>query len=463
MTVAVATTATPNSEDSRYEKLRCGVRGPKGLTGEQVRENQRTRLYEAMLEITATGGYQAATIKAVAELAGVSRRTFYNFFPASLDLPHPKEACFLGAYDHTVDRAVERITAAYDSEDEPRRGLCRAFEQFALEVISRPQVARFALMETFSAGPAALERMERVRQRFEKMIVASIPPTVEGEVLSPTIAKGIVGGIERITRVYLMQGRIEELPATAAQLATWVYSYRPRHQDLQARSPVEVSPRAQLRAENEGLRILQAAIAIAANKGYSSLSPYNITRLADADEDTFARIYDGADPVKTCFLAGFDMLGAEALLCAARAARDAAGWTDGVRSGIEALFAHVAAHPYLGRVAFIEIFAVGPSAIERRSTMLGGFADVFTKRVPEPERPSELLSEAIVGGIWAIIHDHVARRQVHRLPERAGDAVYLALAPLVGHEAADALISQAPARPISAPEDQGTLVSAEAC
>jgi hypothetical protein len=91
-------------------------------------------------------------------------------------------------------------------------------------------------------------------------------------------------------------------------------------------------------------------------------------------------------------------------------------------------------------VAFIGIFSVGPSAIERRSRLLQRFADVFIKRIPDSQRPSELVAEAIVGGIWAIIHDYVVRGQLHRLHELADDATYLALAPVVGHEAAVQLI-----------------------
>jgi AcrR family transcriptional regulator len=443
LAMAIADLQREAPRSSRYEKLRCGVRGPAGLTADEVEANQRARLYEAMLEITATRGYQAATIKAVSALAGVSRQTFYALFDTDPDR-HPKEACFLGAYDYAVERAAQRISAAYDSEPSVERRLCRAFEQFAREVVSEPQAARFALLETFGAGPAALERMDRGRQRFEQMIIASVPPAVGGETLSPTIAKAVVGGVERVARVHLIEGRIDELPAVADQLAVWVASYCPRRRFIPPK-PTATVVSAQTWGTDEGMRLLRATATIAGTEGYESLGAAKITELAGVSPETFGQIYkDSGDPVEACFLAAFDLLGAEALVCAARASRGADGWPDGARRGIEALFGHIAAHPYLGRVAFIEIFSVGPSAIERRSAMLRGFAEVFTKRVPEPERPSELVSEAIVGGIWAIIHDYVARAQVQRLPELAGDAVYLALAPLIGHETAEELIASSP-------------------
>ncbi|HEV2922951.1 MAG TPA: TetR/AcrR family transcriptional regulator [Solirubrobacteraceae bacterium] len=70
------TNTKPVPAGPRYQKLRPGVRGRNGLSREQVKEHQRTRLYEAMVEVAATHGYTATTIKAVSSLAGVSRQTF---------------------------------------------------------------------------------------------------------------------------------------------------------------------------------------------------------------------------------------------------------------------------------------------------------------------------------------------------------------------------------------------------
>jgi AcrR family transcriptional regulator len=432
-----ALTKAPNAgaERSRYQKLRPGVGRPNGLSHDQVVQHQRTRLYEAMVEITATRGYQATTIKALCALAGVSRQTFYDLFGAD------KEACFLGAYDYVVGRAVERINLAYRGEEDPERRLCRAFEQFALEAANEPQAARFALLETFGAGRAAFARMDRGRAMFEGLIAASISDPSGGATLSPTIAKGIVGGVERVSRVYLLAGKIDELSAKADELSAWVSSYRPWCSSTPAETPKAATrPHAGLRGKDERLRILRAAAAIAAGDGYSGLSAARIIRLAGVSEETFARFYNGEDAIEACFLAAFDLLGVEALVCAAKASRDAGGWPDGVRSGIMALMDHVAAHRSVGPVAFIEIFSVGPSAIERRSRLLQRFADGLIKRVPDSQRPSELVAEAIVGAIWALIHDYVARGQVHRLRELADDATYLALTPVIGHEAAIQLI-----------------------
>jgi len=430
-----AATATLTLE-STYRKLQprwCG------LTKDEVVADQRRRLYEAMIEIAATRGYQATTIKGVCVLAGVSRRTFYDLFGAGRR--HPKETCFLDAYDYIVDRAVERISLAYGAQRNPEQGVCSAFEQFTVELARDPQAARFALVEALGAGPAALRRMEQGRQMFGGMIAASVSDRSAGATLSPEVVLGIVGGVERVSRVYLLENRIEKLSTTAGELSAWMSSYRAMRPAARAETPSSSTrPPVRLRGRDKGVRIARAAAALAATDGYARLTPARICRLADVSEEEFTRRYPGPGAIEACFLSAFDLLGAEALVCAAKASCGAGEWPGGVRTGIQALLEHIAEHPYLARVAFVEIFAVGPSAIERRSAMLRRFGDVFVKRIPPVQRPSEVVAEAIVGGLWAIVHDYVVRGRVSRLQELADDAAYLVLAPLIGHAAAEELI-----------------------
>jgi AcrR family transcriptional regulator len=433
---SVLTDPQPVPAGPRYQKLPPGVRGRNGLSREQVVQNQRTRLYEAMVEIAATRGYRATTIKAICALAGVSRQTFYDLFGAD------REACFLGAYDHVVSRAAERIKLAYRGETNPERRLRRAFEQFAWEAATEPQAARFALLEPFGAGRAAIARMDHGREMFEALIAASVGNSSRGVTMSPAIAKGIVGGVERVSRMYLLAGRSDLLATKADELSAWVSCYRPwSHAPAEAPEAVTRLP-AGLRCKDERLRILRAAAAISANDGYLALTAGRITRLAEVSEETFASFYGGTGAIRACFLASLDLLGVEALVCAARASRDTRDWPEGVRSGITALLDHVAAHPFLGPVAFIEIFSLGPSGIARGSRLLKRFTDQLVKALPEPQGPSELVAEAIVGAIWAVVHDYVVRHQAHLLPELADDASYLALAPLIGHDAAVQLLSR---------------------
>jgi AcrR family transcriptional regulator len=283
--------------------------------------------------------------------------------------------------------------------------------------------------------------MDDGRRMFEELVAASMGGRFPGAKLSPTVAKGIVGGVERVARAYLLAGKIDELRAKADALCAWVSCYRPWSHAPPARAPEAVARRdAGLRCRDERLRVLRATAAIAAKDGYVALSGARIARLAEVGEETFASLYGGTDGIERCFLAAFELLGVEALVCATKASRDAQAWPDGVRSAIAALLDHTAAHPFLARLAFVEIFSLGPPAIERRSRLLERFTEQLVQHLPPLQQPSVLAAEAIVGAIWAIVHDYVVRGQAHRLRELVDDATYLALAPVIGHEAAVLLL-----------------------
>lgn len=82
----------------------------------QRERNQReswNAIHQAAFELTRAGGPGAATVDEIASRAGVSRRTFFNYFPA-------KEDAVLGTRSAELDAdAVERFHAS--SEDELSR------------------------------------------------------------------------------------------------------------------------------------------------------------------------------------------------------------------------------------------------------------------------------------------------------------------------------------------------------
>jgi AcrR family transcriptional regulator len=413
-----------------------------GLDHDGVARNQRERLFGAMLEVVGERGYERASVNRISALAGVSRQTFYEQFGARSGRS-PKEECFLAAYDHFVDRAVERIVAAYLSEGNPRRRLCRAFQAFLKEIVAQPNAARVALVEAFGAGPAALARMERGRVSFEPMIAGSIP---DGATLSPMIVKGIVGGVERVTRMYLLDGRIAELYSRADELSTWVSAHQAKPATRLGKGPSRAVParkgvsRAWVQTRDRRTRILRAAAAIAGTRGYSQLTVGRIIDLADVSHDAFSEFYsDTAE----CFLGALELLGLEALACVQRASLAGEDWATGVHRGVAALMDHLASTPLLGRLACIEAFAVGPSAIQRRTQLMGRFTDLLRRGAPESNRPTELSADATVGAIWRIVHHHVTHGRVQLLPGLVDHIAYMALAPTIGAEhAAEVILSE---------------------
>ena len=426
----------PAQIEPLYVRLPAGRRKANGLDSngrrrDEVAADQRRRLQRAMIEAVAAHGYAATTTRGLSKLAGVSKEHMYKQFPG-------KESYFLATYDTIVERGVERIGAAYRSPGAWQAKLRAAFDAYAAEVVAEPGAAQLALVEVLGAGPVALARMRGTRLISERIVSASFSEAPDGVALPPLIVKGIVCGIERITRHLLLAGGVQELPALADELLAWALSYRsPAAAALAAHheAPVRCWPPA--RVENDRARILRCAAQIAAVKGYAQLSPARIACDAGVTEARFDELFESAEE---CFLDALDRLGLETLVCAASASRSSEDRLAGVHRGIVALMEHVASNPVLVGVAFVEIFAVGPAGIKRRHRLLGQFTDLLARSVPRSQRPSDLVGEASIGAILGIVHHHVTRGATHRLPGLADYATYLALAPVIGGEAAVGVI-----------------------
>ena len=429
-----ATPTTQAPEPARPDPLYAKLHPGPGPDHDAVASNQRSRLIGAMIEEVAERGYAGATVARLVALAGVSKRAFHELFGT-------KEAYFLATYDAIVGNAVRRIGAAYRCEGDWRAQLRAGFVAYAAEVVEEPKAARLVLVEALWAGPAALARMRRTRLIFEQMVGASFSEAPDGVALQPLIARGIVCGVERITRQRLLAGNVEQLPVLADELLAWALSYcSPAAARLGTVSPEQRNGLASCcppaRGENDWAHILRCAAQIAATGGYGQLSPARIAHEAGVAEARFDELFESSEQ---CFLDALDRLSLEALVCAARAAQRAEGLA-AVHAGVVALLRHIATSPVLVQVAFAEIFAVGPAGIERRERLLGQFTDQLIRSLPESRAPSRLAAEASVGAVWGIVHDHVSRGATHLLPRLAAQASYIALAPAIGAEAAARVI-----------------------
>jgi AcrR family transcriptional regulator len=134
-------------------------RGTHGLDPSLVAASQRTRLLEAVGATVAEKGYAAATIDDIVRGAGVSKKTFYEHFEDKL-------GCFLAAYEAASDELYEHVRTAQDGADDwvgrTRAGI-RAYLRW---LAAEPALARVFLIEIAAAGPDALARRERLRDRY---------------------------------------------------------------------------------------------------------------------------------------------------------------------------------------------------------------------------------------------------------------------------------------------------------
>ncbi len=179
--------------------------------GGNVMGMQRRRLLLAIGEVVADRGLEGASVGAVCQRAGMSRRTFYELF-------EDREACFLAAFELAIDRVAHVVVGAYERDPRAagmhgRRGVgvqgwrerIRAALTALLECFdAEPGLARLCVVETLKAGPAVLERR---RQGLELLGAAVDEGRRESKRDSspvPLAAEAVVGGVLSVIHARLL-------------------------------------------------------------------------------------------------------------------------------------------------------------------------------------------------------------------------------------------------------------------
>lgn len=411
-----------------FEKLRPGP----GRSAEQVADHQRARIFAALIEIVGEEGYDAVTVRRLSSLAGVSTRAFYANFEG-------KEECFLRAYELVVQRVAMQVAGAEAGGRDWQERLRFGFAAFAEKVDARPCAARLALLEAFSAGPAALEQMKRTEGLFEAMITGSFARSPERIDVPPLVVKGIVAGVSCLARKQLITRREWEMPTLADELFDWALAFHhpsvellPSVDSVPAAPLTQRSPRTYALADERDM-LLSAVEKLALSRGYEGLSLEGICAAAGVRKRNFEAQFESVDE---CFFAALKRR-ILAAVSGAWALDEGSGWSSGVHDTLTGLCEEIVRDPVLARLAFVEAFASGEAGARYRRRLLAAASEHFHLQLPEDLRfSSEASIEASLGAIWSVLHTYVSSGKTQQLLSIAPTLTFIALAPLIGAESA---------------------------
>lgn len=175
-----------------------------------MEEVQRTRILEAMAEMTVDWGAGAVTVSHVVARAGVSRRTFYELFG-------DREACLLAAFDLGVDRARARMVPVYTAEARWRDGIRVGLATFLAFLEDEPALGRLCVVHSLGGGADVLNRRAEVLGTLAEVVGRGRMEGVAGREQPPAmIAEGVVGAVLSViyTRLQGPEERIGEQPLT---------------------------------------------------------------------------------------------------------------------------------------------------------------------------------------------------------------------------------------------------------
>ncbi len=412
-----------------YERL---PRGPHQMGPDEVAENQRRRMYGAMIEAVAANGYGRTSVKQVVTLAGVSRRAFYEQFAN-------KEECFLATLELIASQAMDHIAATYRSaKGTLEQRLDAALTTFADVVKANPKGARLMLVDAPSAGPAGWERLTETLTVFEERLGASFAHARDAAPLPEPVARAIVGGLRRATFVRLVEKRTDEMPELVGSMLSWVLVFRTADPSPLGVRLSAVAGEARLGNEDERAHVLRSALELAALEGYGNLTPMRIADEAGVSIDTF---FDLFDDMEECFLAAIEKLGEEVREIVSDPGLTTSEWPVAVRRSLDALMRYFAARPAYTQTIATGVFAMGQRAVDLGAELACEVAARLTAGAPNAPLTG-LAQEGIEGAIWHTIYCQTTNGGTGALPELSDYLAYVVLAPFLGAEKAAQIVTE---------------------
>jgi AcrR family transcriptional regulator len=414
-----------------------------------------------MIDAVAEKGYLETTVADVIRRAGLSRKTFYEHFAN-------KQECFLATYDQISARAIRRVEQAYEQADGWPGRVEAAIGALFEAAIENPGAVRLVLLEINAVGPAGIERWERSIVHYERLIRGALKLAPGKGTFSDPVLRAVIGGLNRVLYRRVLRGRERtDLLDVVPDLVTWVTSYYPTPASIVAeapnagsggrphpvpaggRAPGTLAPHARLTGRrglpggdqnvsrsfvvhSQRERILDAVANLTAAHGYAELKVEDIAQQAAVSLNAF---YEHFADKEDAFLVAYEVGHAKALASTERAYTDAGDWQLGVRAGLAALFDFLAAEPSFAHIALVDALVATDRTAERSNMGVDALARMLVpglEEAPGQTPRAAVTIEAIAGGIFDLCLRYAFQDRIGELPELAGSATYIALAPFLG-------------------------------
>ncbi len=435
--VRLAMTRTPwgGADTLRDRKLRPGP----GMRPEDVEQSQKERLFAAMVAVTAEKGYGDTAVADLVSLSGVSRSAFYKHF-------RDRQECFLATMDAIVAAALAIVASRYRREEPWEARARNALATFIELLVDQPAASRLVLIESFAAGPEAIERIDRAIGGFERLASQALEQLPDRAGMPPQMVRAVIGGLRNLMDTRLRHGRECELVELAPQLLDLCLAYRTPPEPLRMRRrgarAAEVPVTAPPRDGDPAERIVAATAATVAAEGYGATK---VAEIADAASISLSTFYEHFDGKEEALAAALDAGQARMLAAAAPAYRRARSWPEAVRAAIGAIFRFLAGDPDFARLGTVEVYGAGGWALERRDITVEYLERFLAPGFELAPAAEPVAGELIVDSIYAMVYDRVRTEGPQTLLELAPLATYLTLAPFIGAEKACEVANGRPA------------------
>ncbi|HTT93875.1 MAG TPA: TetR family transcriptional regulator [Solirubrobacterales bacterium] len=409
--------ATPwgDSASLRQQRLRPG----RAQSRAEARENQRARIFGAIVASTAERGYEGTRLEDIERISGVSGRSFYDLFP-------DKEAAFVAALERLLGAALAELRAAIEAEE----GTEERLRSLAAAVEAQAPAARMCLIEAAVAGerPAAL--LEDAIGRTEGLLRGRLARSPAHAEMPAEMASAAVGAVLELLRRSLMRedaGLAEVTPGLLAFLAGFE---APSGTLRAAARPPERRPEA-AEASDHAERALRAFEALLAGGRLAEVTMEQVGERAQMSRRT---LYANFPDRQGLMLGAIDAGCAQLLAVALPAYHRHEVPAEGLRAAIGAVLALLASRPNLAHLLLVASEEGGSPALRRRHAGLRPLRTLLrTLPAAPPGAPlGGIAVEATLGGLLALMRRRLLEAGPAGLPALGPICTYIALAPLIG-------------------------------
>jgi AcrR family transcriptional regulator len=287
---------------------------------DERRTTQRERLLDGMLAAVAREGYAGATVSRAIANAGVSRPTFYEYFP-------DRDACFLATHERAARGLLEYVREGV-REEEPRQ----AFRGAACALLRHAEEQRDATRllgdQALAAGSRALDARDAALAQLARVDEEALARAAPDASAPDLPARALLGGLQRSLAAWLRNSALHAA-SPAQELTALLASFeRPlgehRWRALRPGPPLRPSPHVATLAlqaprplppgrsrashaeieRNQRERILFATAGVASERGYGATTVSDILAAARVDRRVFYAHFRGERVLQRRKLAG---------------------------------------------------------------------------------------------------------------------------------------------------------------
>jgi len=432
-------------------------RGPHGLSVEQVADNQRARLIEAMVLLAGERGFAATPVADLIARAQVSRKTFYAHFANREDL-------LLAAFDSCATANLDRARSASSDSNangnsDTQTGLERMIDHLCGAHDERPGTIAICNVEIAAANGNGLKLRNDLMRSYGSMIQASLE--ADGEAMSGDFAQTLAGALYRTIDMRLGREKGVSADELSHELTRWAHAYRPFPSSLDTTGDSTPSPRPWPWLGGSGLvggrapgtltlapkgylsrrgyvpstleqhtnreRMLDALTELNAEEGYLALTAEAIAARAGLPLGVFRAQFDGKDDA---FVAALELGHMRGRAIVERARSNASNWAEGARAATYALLEFLASEPQFTKLALLDAPLAGSDIARRARENIAAYAHTLFEGVSWRRALPKITPAACVNGLLESAYPDTSQGRLSR--EAVILSTFFVLAPFIG-------------------------------